>query len=109
MAVELVGVLGQGVEEVHLGGDVQQGVATGLDQGSDELQVDAGGLDGLLEVGLSQGVEVLSGELTQVLGVEVTQLLNVEDGGGLGDAADVEHTEELLLAVLAPGGTSPAG
>ena len=39
VAVQLVGVPRQGVEEVHLGSDIQPGVAAGLDQGSDEGEI----------------------------------------------------------------------
>lgn len=115
MAVELIGVRPQRVEEVHLGRDVQPGVAAGLYQGRDEPEVDAGGPDGLPQIGLRPRVEVLGGHGAQVVGVKIPELFNVEDRRGLGDAADVENLrqlaqrEELPLGVLAPGGPAQQG
>ena len=60
-------------------------------------------------------MEVLGAHLPDIVGVEVGQLLHVEDGGGLGDAADVEDLgqlsqgEELPLGVLAPGRPAQQG
>ena len=109
VAIELVGVFGQRVEKVHLGGDVQPGVAPGLHQGGDELQVDAGGLDGLPQIGLGPGVKVLGGEGAQVVGVEIFELLDVEDGGGLGDAADVECSGQLVQSKNSRSLSAPLG
>ena len=60
-------------------------------------------------------MEGLGAHLPKVVGVEVGQLFDVEDGGGLGDAGDVEGIhqfgkgEDLLLAALALGGPAQQG
>ncbi|MPM21852.1 hypothetical protein SDC9_68302 [bioreactor metagenome] len=50
--VELAGILGKGINKVHLWGDVQQGVAPGLDQRRDQCEVNGGGFDCFAEIGL---------------------------------------------------------
>ena len=52
-------------------------------------------------------MERLRRERADIAGVEILELFNVKDGGGLGDAADIEGVdqlgqgEELLLGALA--------
>ena len=60
-----------------------------------------------MDVRLGNFTEFLGREIAQIIRVEIRQLFDVENGRGLGDAADVERPhqlverEELLLALLA--------
>ena len=108
-------ILGQDVEEVQLHGDIGELLAPGLEEGGDLPGGVGLVLHGLTDIGLRHGVEVLGRELPEVVGVEVGELFDVEDGGGLGDALDVEdvgellHGEELPFHVFAPGRPAQEG
>ena len=100
--------VGAGVEEIHLFGDLGQLFAARLQQSGDGADVEIT-LDALADVGLGHLGEGLGAHAPQVHGVEVIQLGTVEDGGGLGDAGDVEglhqlgQGEDLLLRQLTLG------
>ena len=93
-------VLGQLVEEIHLLGDVGQLLAAGLQQGCDGGSVDGGILHALADIGLSHFRKLLGSEGAEVGGVEVGQLFNVENGGGLGNAGDVESLYQFIFYQL---------
>ena len=105
--VEREVVVGESVEEIDLLGDVGEPFAAGLQQ-----RRDLGGgirlvLHALADERLSGSGEVLGRHIADIVGVEVGELFDVENGGGLGDARNVEglgqlgHGEELLLGALA--------
>ena len=102
MDKELGVVVGQGVEEVDLLGDLGQHLGALLQKRGNGGSVDGGVLHRLTDVGLGCLCEGLRAHGADVLGVEVAQLLNVEDGGGLGDAGDVEDLLELVQRVDLP-------
>ena len=109
MAVKLVGILGQSIEEIHLGGNVHQGVASALDQRRHQLQVHLGGVDGRLQVGFGQSIKVLCAHLPQIVAVEVFQLLLIEDGGGFGHAGHLEDLGQVLQCEKLPLGIFALG
>ena len=105
--VEREVVVGESVEEIDLLGDVGEPFAAGLQQrrnlGSGVRLI----LHALTDERLGGSGEVLGRHIADIVGVEVGELFDVENGGGLGDARNVEglsqlgHGEELLLGALA--------
>ena len=112
MDKELGVIVGQGVEEVDLLGDLAQHLGALLEKGGDGRGVVAFVLHALADPGLRRLGKGLGGHGADVFGVEVAQLFDVKDGGGLGDAGQVKDLLELVQGedlLLAPGAPAQQG
>ena len=96
MPVHLHIVVRQGVDEVHLIGDVGEQLGAGLEHLGQQLQVDVLPLAGLADVGQGLFQKLVHAQLSDVGAVDGFQLLGVEDGGGLADARHVKLLSQFL-------------
>ena len=67
-----------------------------MQQRCDQRCVDGGVFNAFADIGRSDGVEPLRIHGAQIKGVKMLQLCQVKDGGGFGNAGDVEGLNQLL-------------
>ena len=81
VGVEAHVILGHGVEEIQLLGDLAQDLAAGLQVGAEQFLVN-GGVDGLVDPGLRRSQECVRAQAADILCVDGPQLERVKDGRG---------------------------